>query len=520
VYPGEHARANPDRVALDFVDLGLQLTYSEFESRVNQTAHLFRDMGLERGDHVAFLAENHPVLPLCNAAAERTGLIYTPINHHLAIDQVAYIVNDCQAQVVVTTAGQIDLAAGLPARCPGVRRWLMAGAAPAAQPYQDYGDAIAGLPVSPVDDERMGVAMLYSSGTTGRPKGVLRAYPDAHPGEPSGRYEFSQMLFRMREGMVYLSPAPLYHSAPHGGVSTTLRLGGTAVVMDRFDAGRFLELVGKHRVTHTQVVPTMFSRLLALPEDVRRAADISSLEHVIHAAAPCPVHVKERMIDWFGPIIEEYYSASEANGATTCDSVEWLARKGTVGRAILGQPHILDDEGRPCAPGQIGTIWFGGANNFVYFNDPEKTESSRDATGQLTSVGDVGYLDDDGYLFLTDRKSMMIISGGVNVYPQETENVLIAHECVEDVAIIGVPHADLGEQVKAVVQLVGGVSPSDELAAELIAYCRDRISHIACPRSVDFDPRLPRLPTGKLAKRLVRDRYWPAAGGMSAHSAR
>jgi len=509
VYPGEHARTNPDRVALDFVDLGVSLTYAEFESRANKTAHLFREAGLRNLDHVAFLVENDPVLPVCNAAAERTGLVYTPINHHLAVDEVAYIINDCGAQIVVTTIGQADLAAGLPGRCPGVRRWLMAGVEAPPQPYESYESAIADLPASPVTDERLGVPMLYSSGTTGRPKGVYRPNPEVHPGTPSPRHEFARTLFHMRPDMVYLSPAPLYHSAPHGALSATLRLGATAVVMSRFDPERFLRLVEEHRVTHTQVVPTMFSRLLALPEEIKASVDLSSLEHVVHAAAPCPVPVKERMIDWFGPIIEEYYSATEANGATACDSVEWMKKKGTVGRSILGQALILSDDGQPCAPGEIGTIWFSGATNFVYFNDPEKTGSSRDSTGQLSSVGDVGYLDEDGYLFLTDRKSMMIISGGVNVYPQQAENVLMTHPGVEDVAVIGVPDEDLGEQVKAVVQLVPGVTASPELVEELITFCRDRLSHISCPRTVDFTDDLPRLPTGKLAKRQLRDRYWP-----------
>jgi long-chain acyl-CoA synthetase len=308
---------------------------------------------------------------------------------------------------------------------------------------------------------------------------------------------------------VYLSPAPLYHSAPQSALSTCIRMGATAVIMQRFDAAEFLRAIERYRVTHTQVVPTMFSRLLALPVQQRLDADLSSLEWVIHAAAPCPVPLKEQMIDWLGPIIAEYYSSTEANGATTCDSVEWMAHKGTVGRAILGEVCILDNKRAACAAGVIGEIWFRGATKFEYFGDPDKTAASRDPSGEMSTVGDVGYLDNDGYLFITDRMSMMIISGGVNVYPQETENVLMMHPSVEDVAVIGVPHPDLGEEVRGVVQVRNGVVESADLAAELVDYCRSRLSHIACPKSIDFDRELPRSPTGKLLKRQLRGRYWP-----------
>jgi len=320
--------------------------------------------------------------------------------------------------------------------------------------------------------------------------------------------EFVKVMFRLREGMVYLSPAPLYHSAPQASVAAAVRLGCTSVIMERFDPAQFLDLVARYGVTHSQVVPTMFSRLLKLPEDVRRTADVSSLEVIIHAAAPCPVQVKEQMIEWLGPIIIEYYGATEANGFTFCDSHQWLAHKGTVGKQTLGEAVILDDEGQPCATGTPGTVWFRGATNFEYFNDPVQTADSRDPTGQMSTVGDVGYLDEDGYLYLTDRKTYMIISGGVNIYPQETENLLITHPKVMDAAVIGVPHDDLGEEVKAVVEPVPGVDPGPDLERELMAFCREHLAHYKCPRSVDFEAQLPRLPTGKLYKRLLRDRYW------------
>jgi long-chain acyl-CoA synthetase len=328
------------------------------------------------------------------------------------------------------------------------------------------------------------------------------------PSASVSRVEFAKRLFGFRDGMTYLSPAPLYHSAPQGSVATALRLGVTTVVMERFDAANFLQAIDRYGVTHSQVVPTMFSRLLQLPEEVRKAADLSSLECIVHAAAPCPVRVKERMIDWFGPIINEYYSSSEANGATWCNSAEWLAHKGTVGRSILGEIVVLDDDGVLCPVGVDGTIWFKGATAFEYFNDPAKTAENRSGDGSTSTVGDVGHLDEGGYLFLTDRKTMMIITGGVNVYPQESENVILTHRAVFDVAVIGVPNDDFGEEVKAVVQLVPGVLPSAELEADIIAYCQSQLAKVKCPRTVDFVDELPRLPTGKLLKRLVREQYW------------
>jgi acyl-CoA synthetase (AMP-forming)/AMP-acid ligase II len=308
--------------------------------------------------------------------------------------------------------------------------------------------------------------------------------------------------------MTYLNPAPLYHSAPQASVSGALRLGATTVVMEHFDAEQWLALVERYRVTHCQMVPVMFSRLLRLPEEVRARYDTSSLECIVHAAAPCPVHVKQAMIDWLGPIITEYYGATEANGFTFCDSAQWLAHPGTVGRPILGEVLILDDAGNPCPAGTDGTIWFRGATAFAYFDDPVKTEEGRSRDGTASTVGDVGHLDADGYLHLTDRKTYMIISGGVNIYPQETENLLAVHPAVLDVAVIGVPNEDLGEEVKAVVQPADLASAGPDLAAELIEYCRARLAHFKCPKTVDFVADLPRYPTGKLYKRVLRDKYW------------
>jgi long-chain acyl-CoA synthetase len=411
--------------------------------------------------------------------------------------------------VVVTSIEKAEVARRLPPLCPGVERWLMVdGPAGGDGPFEPWDEAVAAYPSEPIEDEQLGLAMLYSSGTTGRPKGIIRELPEMTPSESMPVSSGLRLIWRFREDMVYLSPAPLYHSAPQASVANSLRLGATSVVMEHFDAAQFLELVGRYRVTHSQVVPTMFSRLLKLPAEVREAADVSSLEVIVHAAAPCPVPVKQQMIEWFGPILLEYYAATEGNGFTIVDSEDWLQHKGTVGRSLGAEVLILDEEGNPCPTGTPGTVWFKGSATFEYFNDPEKTAESRSAAGDASTVGDVGYLDEDGYLFLTDRKTYMIISGGVNIYPQETENLLITHPKVMDAAVLGVPDEDLGEAVKAVVQPAPGVEPGPDLERELIAFCRDNLAHFKCPRSVDFEEELPRLPTGKLYKRLLRDRYW------------
>jgi long-chain acyl-CoA synthetase len=509
MYAAKHAHAFPDRPAIVMATSGQVVTFAEYEAAANQVAHFLRQAGLRRRDHVAIFMDNDHRMLLCEGGAERTGVFYTLVNSYLAAEEVAYIINDSEARVVMTTAAKADVAGQLPELCPNVERWLMAGTTgdPCA-PFEAWEEVIASHPIDPIADEQMGAPMLYSSGTTGRPKGILRPLAHAHPGDSLLSNEGISTLWRLREGMVYLSPAPLYHTAPQVSVALTLRLGATAVVMEHFDAVQYLDLIGRYRVTHSQVVPTMFSRLLKLPEAVRAAADVSSLEVIIHAAAPCPVPVKEQMIEWFGPIILEYYGATEGNGCTFCDSHRWLAHKGTVGRAVLGKVVILDEAGETCETGTPGTVWFAGATNFEYFNDPATTAESRTGAGDASTVGDVGYLDDEGYLYLTDRKTHMIISGGVNIYPQETENLLVTHPKVMDAAVIGVPDDDLGEAVKAVVQPVPGVEPDVDLEAELIAFCREHLAHFKCPRTIDFDVELPRLPTGKLYKLPLRERYW------------
>ncbi|MHB1444162.1 MAG: AMP-binding protein [Acidimicrobiales bacterium] len=507
MYAAEHARSHPDQPAFIMGATGEVVTYAEYEARANRLAHLYRDQGLRRGDHVAVFMENNPRFLETEAAADRTGLYYTLINSYLSAEEVAYVLDDCQARILITSTAKREVALEAAGMAGKVERFLMVGGPEEGDgPFDSYEAAVARYPADPVPDEAQGMAMLYSSGTTGRPKGIWRPLPDSPPGV--GGPGPLATVWQLREGMTYLSPAPLYHSAPTGGVSLTIRLKGTIVIMERFDPEQFLVLVERYRVTHTQMVPTMFSRLLKLPEEVRRRYDLSSLEGVVHAAAPCPVPVKEAMIEWFGPILLEYYAATEGIGMTVCDSKEWLAHKGTVGRPLIGRLMILDDDRNECPTGAEGTVWFQGDANFEYFNDPDKTAESRDKARGTSTVGDVGRVDEEGYLYLTDRKTYMIISGGVNIYPQETENLLVTHPKVLDAAVIGVPNEDLGEEVKAVVQLMPEVAPGPDLERELIAFCREHLAHFKCPRSVDFTEELPRLPTGKLYKRLLRDRYW------------
>ncbi|MGN6681208.1 MAG: AMP-binding protein [Streptosporangiaceae bacterium] len=508
MYAREHAEQHPDQPAIIMATSGETVTYGEFEARCNRAAHLLRAAGLQRGDHIAVLMENSPRLLEIEGAAERTGLYFTLINTYLAPDEVAYIIGNSRARLMFTSPQCRDVAVAAAAKCPAVVRKLITGPDEPPAGWESYDTEVGGYPASPVPEETLGAAMLYSSGTTGQPKGVLRNLPEIAPSDPLPVMLFVRNMFGFRDGMTYLNPAPLYHSAPQASVAASLRLGATTVVMEHFDAEQWLAMVERYKVTNCQMVPVMFSRLLRLPPDVRARYDTSSLECIVHAAAPCPVHVKQAMIDWLGPIITEYYGATEANGFTFCDSAEWLAHPGTVGRVILGELLILDDEGRECPVGVDGTIWFRGATAFEYFGDPAKTAESRTSDGLTSTVGDVGHVDEEGYLYLTDRKTYMIISGGVNIYPQETENLLSGHPAVLDVAVIGVPNDDLGEEVKAVVQLADPAAAGSELASELIDYCRQRLTHFKCPKTIDFVPELPRSATGKLYKRLLRDEYW------------
>jgi long-chain acyl-CoA synthetase len=517
VYAGHLWQRHPDRPAIVMATSGETITYADFERRTNRLAHALRGLGLKRLDHYAIYLENHPRFLECCGAGERAGLYYTCANAWLQAEELAYVVDNCEAQVLITSRAKLAVALDALARCPRVRRCLVVDGGAHLRALGDarlvdYAEAVAPFPETPIAQEALGMSMLYSSGTTGRPKGILRPVPENPPSEPIPLFGFLSKLWQAREGMRYLSPAPLYHSAPLANVGIALRHGGTVVVMEHFEADHYLQLVERHRISHTQLVPTMFSRMLKLPADVRRRHDLSSLEYVVHAAAPCPVPVKEQIIEWWGPIVHEYYGATEGLGFTYCDSTEWLAHRGTVGRVLLGELHVLDAGGRELPTGEAGELWFKTASPFVYFNDPERTQASRSADGSMTTVGDVGYVDAEGYVYLTDRSTFMIISGGVNIYPQECENLLVTHPRVGDAAVFGVPNDDLGEEVKAVVEPLPGVEAGPALEQELMAFCRAHLAHPKCPRSIDFTEKLPRLPTGKLYKRLLRDRYWQGRG--------
>ena len=504
MYPGRHARERAGQAAFIMAGGGETVTYREYEARTNRLAHLLRAHGLERLDHYSIFMENNGRYLECCGAGERSGLYYTCINSYLTADELAYIINNSESKALITSRAKRDVAMAAIRQCPKVTLCLIVDGTGDDDPFVDYATAVARWPDTPIADESLGTPMLYSSGTTGRPKGILRPLPENPPSQPLPLFDFLVRLWRYRDGMIYLSPAPLYHSAPQAAVSLTIRQGGTAIIMERFDPEAYLALVEKYLVTHSQLV---FSRMLKLPAATRRRYDLSSLEIAIHAAAPCPVAVKEQMIEWWGPIIHEYYGATEGLGFTACDSQEWLAHRGSVGRVLLGDLHILDEHMQPCPRGVPGTVWFKTATPFEYFNDPGKTAEARSADGTMSTVGDVGYVD-DGFLYLTDRATFMIISGGVNIYPQECENLLITHPKVADAAVFGVPNADLGEEVKAVVQAMPGVETGPDLERELIAFCEQHLARQKWPRSIDFEAALPRLPTGKLYKRVLRDRYW------------
>ena len=508
MYPGKQARMRPDQPAIVMARSGETVTYRDLDERSNRLAHLLRAIGLERLDHYSIFMENHPRFLECCAAGERSGLYYTAANSFLTAGELAYIVNNSLSKVLIASEAKREIALAAMAECPNVELCLIVDGPGHGERIRNLDEATAVFPATPIPDELLGSAMLYSSGTTGRPKGVLRLQPFQPPDQPHPLFPALVKLWQFREGQTYLSPAPLYHAAPLLGVAMTIRLGGTVIVMERFDEELFLHLIEKRSVTHTQVVPTMFSRMLKLPEDVRRRYNLSTLEVAIHAAAPCPVPVKRAMIDWWGPIILEYYAATEGMGMTVCDSKEWLAHPGTVGRTMIGELHVLDEEMHEVPTGQTGKLWFKTASPFEYFNDPIKTAEVNSPDGAMSTVGDIGRVDEEGYLYLTDRAAFMIISGGVNIYPQECENLLITHPKVADSAVFGAPNEEMGEEVKAVVQLMPGFSPGPEIEAELIGFCREHLAHHKCPRSVDFESELPRLPTGKLYKGPLRDRYW------------
>jgi acyl-CoA synthetase (AMP-forming)/AMP-acid ligase II len=505
MHPGTIAAATPDKVAYVMADTDQHVTYRELNDDSNRVAQLLASHGLGFGDHIALMLENHPVFYKLCWGAQRSGIYYTAISWRLQQGEVAYIVENCEAKVFITSYSRRDVVLPLAEqlREHGVHCYMIDGVVPG---FESLEEALARMPASPIAEELEGMSMLYSSGTTGYPKGVKKPLPRMAFGEAAAG-ALLKNLYGSDEHSVYLSPAPLYHAAPLGFSMGCLRTGTKVIVMEHFDAERALAYIERYRVTHSQWVPTMFVRMLKLPPEVRARYDVTSLQVAIHAAAPCPVPVKAQMIDWWGPVIHEYYAGTEGNGFVACNSQEWLAHRGTVGKPLNCLLHICDDNGDEVPQGETGTIFFEGGGAFEYFKDEDKTKSSRHPKG-WTTLGDVGYLDADGYLYLTDRKNFMIISGGVNIYPQEAENALITHPKVVDVAVFGVPNEEFGEEVKAVVQLADMADATPALEQELIAYCRGQIAALKSPRSIDFAPELPRHPTGKLYKRLLKDRYW------------
>ena len=515
MFPGAFLNTHPEKLAVVMGASGFTQTFAQLDAGANRVSHLLRSAGVRPGDHVAICMENHDRYLEVVWGCHYAGAVYTACSSRLTSGELTYILNDCQAKVFITSKYMSDQAAEIVEATAGLTLRLMLDGTIAA--YESFELAVEAQPASALDEDRIaGIDMLYSSGTTGQPKGVSRAFiPLPLETTANGVSPILALLFGVTGESVYLSPAPFYHAAPLRFCMAAQQLGCTVIAMEHFDPEQYLALTQEHRATVSQVVPTMFVRMLKLPAEVRAKYDVSSLQCVIHAAAPCPVPVKQQMIEWFGPIIHEYYAGTEGNGFVYCSSTQWLAHPGTVGTPIGCVLHICGDDGEELPQGESGTIYFEGGAQFEYHNDAEKTKSSRHPSQPWSTLGDVGHLDPDNFLFLTDRKSYMIISGGVNIYPQESENVLVTHPKVIDVAVFGVPNDDFGEEVKAVVQPVTMPASAEEGAAlskELIAYCRSQLADVKCPRSIDFRVELPRHPTGKLYKRLLKDEYWKAAG--------
>ncbi len=505
---GVHALATPGKLAAIEAATGRTRTFDELDDRSARFASVLADSGIEPRGHVAAMLVNQLEYFDVAWATQRSGLWLTPVNWHLTPAEAGYIVTDCEAQALITTPALASAVGPDVAQlaAPGLRFVTGDAAHGEEAGFESFEEAVANASRDARRPEIEGAFMFYSSGTTGRPKGIVPGWVPVPYGSGAGIDGAMRAVYGFDADSVYLCPAPLYHSAPLAWSMGTQRLGGTVVVMDRFEPVEFLRLVERFRVTHVQMVPTMFVRLLKLDESERSRFDLSSLRCVIHAAAPCPVDVKSQMLDWFGPIIYEYYAASEGIGFNAISPEEWRAHPGSVGRSLTATVHITGDDGEELPAHAVGTIYFEGPRRLEYHNDPEKTAEAHDHRGWST-VGDLGWVDEEGYLYLSDRRTNLIISGGVNIYPQEIEDVLVMHPAVTDVAVIGIPDLEMGQQVKAVVQPADSRAAGTDLESELLAFCRQRLAGFKCPRSVDFIDELPRLPTGKLAKRLLMERY-------------
>jgi long-chain acyl-CoA synthetase len=509
MYPGTFAAITPDKPAVIMGRSREVVTYRELDERSARLAQLLYARGLRPGDKIALLAENHPRFYEVYWAAMRSGLYLTAVNRYLAPAEAAYLVNDSGATVCITTAQMAPTAVPMLELIPACPIRLMIDGL--EDGFESYEAALDSSSSAPLVDQPRGMVMLYSSGTTGQPKGIERPLSGLQIDDPAGMLMAGLLrsMLGMTEQSVYLCPAPLYHAAGLQWSAGTHELGGTVVVMEKFDAEQLLVLVQREAVTHTQVVPTMLVRLMKLAPEVRERYDLSSLECVVHAAAPCPVEVKHQVIEWLGPIVQEYFAATEGNGMTFISAADWLAHPGSVGRPLMGIPHICDEEGKELPLGETGLIYFEQEQaSFEYHGDPEKTRASRHPEhDNWSALGDIGYVDKDGYIYLTDRKAFTVISGGVNIYPAEIEACLIMHPSVTDVAVFGLPDPEMGEYVQAVVQPADGVEGSPELAEELLHYAREHLARYKVPRVVDFRAELPRLPTGKLYKQGLRDEY-------------
>ncbi|MET0987492.1 MAG: acyl-CoA synthetase, partial [Steroidobacteraceae bacterium] len=501
----ELAASVPNKPAIVMAPSGACVTFEELADRSDRAAQLFGRLGLRPGDSIALCLENHPrYFEIC-WAAHNAGLYYTPISTRLKPSEVAYIVRDCSARVLLMSHALAQLATELPSDLVRDVHCLMVDGT--TDRFRSYEAAVAESPATPLANEVQGVAMVYSSGTTGLPKGIKPPLSGVRVDQPGPLQQKLIELYGFDRNTVYLSTAPLYHTAPLKFNMTVLAAGGTTVILEKFEPELALQTIERYRVTHSQWVPTMFIRMLRLPRDVRSRYRLDTHQLAIHAAAPCPVDVKEQMLDWWGPIIHEYYSGSESIGMCAIAPQEWLRHKGSVGKAARGELHILSEDGAELPPHQDGLVFFANGGPLQYHNDPQKTARAHNDKGWAT-IGDIGHVDEEGYLYLTDRRDYVINSGGVNIYPQEAENVLSLHPHVLDVAVFGIPNTEFGEEVKAVVIPRSMHEAGPELESELIEYCRQRLSTIKCPKSVDFAVELPREPTGKLLKKRIRERYW------------
>jgi long-chain acyl-CoA synthetase len=504
MHPSQHAVTQPDKAAIIMAKTGERVTYRELDQRSNQGAWLMQAGRLKPGDAIGIFMHNSPRYMEIMWSAQRSGLFYVGIPTRLKANELLFILQDAVVRVLFYSADLTNIVQEAAREMPELQIFEVDGTPGATQSFEA---ARANFPVTPIENQSAGQDLLYSSGTTGWPKGISLPKRDVAFDVDMPVTTLVQNLYGFDSNTVYLNPAPLYHSAPLRFTAAVEQLGGTTVIMERFDPEAALELIEKYRVTHAQWVPTHFVRILKLPTEIREKYDMSSLKCAVHAAAPCPIEIKERMIDWWGSIVHEYYSSTELHGFTNVTAEEWLTHRGTVGRAIIGKIRICDDDGNPLPPQREGLIYFEDGNPIKYRNDPKKTQEAHNQYGWAT-VGDIGRVDEEGFLYLTDRQSFMIISGGVNIYPQEIENLLITHPKVADAAVIGAPDEDMGERVVAVVQPANWIDAGEALAQELTAFLQTRMSGVKIPRQIDFEAELPRQPTGKLFKRLIREKYW------------